>query len=130
MPAAEAIVAALSNATDTMIVAPADGNADAVPERVADVPMYFADPLVRRAASLQKTRSAKAPVVRANAATLARLQLAAGDAARVRRGAGEAMLKIVADATVPDGCVRIAAAHPTTSMLGPMFGPIAVEAPA
>jgi NADH-quinone oxidoreductase subunit G len=99
-----------------------------VSERVADVPMYFADPLVRRAASLQKTRNALPPAVRANAATLARLQLADGDAARVRRGEGEAMLKVVADASVPDGCVRIAAAHPTTSMLGPMFGPIAVEA--
>jgi hypothetical protein len=28
---------------------------------------------------------------------------------------------------VPDGCVRVAAAHATTSMLGPMFGPIGVE---
>jgi NADH-quinone oxidoreductase subunit G len=127
LPAAEAIVAALSNATDTAVVAPANVDA-AAPERVADVPMYFADPLVRRAASLQRTRNARPPVVRANMATLARLQLADGDAARVRRGTGEAMLKVVADATVPDGCVRIAAAHPTTSMLGPMFGPIAVEA--
>jgi NADH-quinone oxidoreductase subunit G len=126
LPPPEAIAAALSNATGTAIGIPADD--DAVPERVADVPMYFADPLVRRAASLQKTRNALPPSVRANAATLARLQLTDGDAARVRRGQGEAMLKVVADATVPDGCVRIAAAHPTTIMLGPMFGPIAVEA--
>ena len=126
LPQPEAIAAALSNATGTAIVMPADS--DAVLERVADVPIYFADPLVRRAASLQKTRAALPPAVRANAATLARLELAEGDAARVRRGEGEAMLKIVADPGVPDGCVRIAAAHPTTSMLGPMFGSIAVEA--
>jgi NADH-quinone oxidoreductase subunit G len=126
LPAAEAIAAGLSNATGTAIGAPA--STDAVPERVADVPMYFADPLVRRAASLQKTRNARPPAVRASAATLARLQLADGDAARVRRGEGEAMLKVVADPSVPDGCVRIAAAHPTTSMLGPMFGSIVVEA--
>jgi NADH-quinone oxidoreductase subunit G len=126
LPQPEAIAAALSNATSTAIVTP--GDPDAVPERVADVPIYFADPLVRRAASLQKTRSALPPAVRANASTLARLQLADGDAARVRRGEGEAMLKVVADASVPDGCVRIAAAHPATSMLGPMFGSIAVEA--
>ena len=126
LPAAEAIAAALSNATDAAIGAPADGGD--TPERVADVPMYFSDPLVRRAVSLQKTRNARPPVVRANAQTLARLHLADGDAARVRRGEGEAMLKVVADAGVPDGCVRIAAAHPTTSMLGAMFGPIAVEA--
>jgi NADH-quinone oxidoreductase subunit G len=126
LPQPEAIAAALSNATSTAIVTP--GDPDAVPERVADVPIYFADPLVRRAASLQKTRSALPPAVRANASTLARLQLADGDAARVRRGEGEAMLKVVADASVPDGCVRIAAAHPATGMLGPMFGSIAVEA--
>ena len=126
LPQPEAIAAALSNATSTAIVMP--GDPDAVPERVADVPIYFADPLVRRAASLQKTRTALPPAVRANASTLARLQLADGDAARVRRGEGEAMLKVVADASVPDGCVRIAAAHPATSMLGPMFGSIAVEA--
>jgi NADH-quinone oxidoreductase subunit G len=126
LPQPEAIAAALSNATSTAIVTP--GDPDAVPERVADVPIYFADPLVRRAASLQKTRSALPPAVRANASTLARLQLADGDAARVRRGEGEAMLKVVADASVPDGCVRIAAAHPATRTLGPMFGSIAVEA--
>jgi NADH-quinone oxidoreductase subunit G len=126
LPQPEAIAAALSNATSTAIVTP--GDPDAVPERVADVPIYFADPLVRRATSLQKTRSALPPAVRANASTLARLQLADGDAARVRRGEGEAMLKVVADASVPDGCVRIAAAHPATGMLGPMFGSIAVEA--
>jgi NADH-quinone oxidoreductase subunit G len=37
------------------------------------------------------------------------------------------MMKIALDASVPDGCVRVAAAHASTSMLGPMFGPIAVE---
>jgi len=126
LPAAEVIAAALSNATGIAIGPPADDQP--VLERIADVPMYFSDPLVRRATSLQKTRSAVPPVVRANAQTLARLQLADGDAARVRRGEGEAMLKVVADASVPDGCVRIAAAHRTTSVLGPMFGPIAVEA--
>ncbi len=55
-------------------------------ERVADVPIYFADPLVRRAASLQQTRDAEAPTARMNAATLAKLGLAAGDEVRVRAG--------------------------------------------
>ena len=126
LPSADAIATALSNETATAITVPADDQP--VLERIAEVPMYFADPLVRRATSLQKTRIAQPPVVRANARTLARLQLADGDAARVRRGEGEAMLKVVVDAGVPDGCARIAAAHRTTSMLGPMFGPIAVEA--
>ena len=125
---AEAIAAALSNATSIAIV-----HAGAMPtpvlERVADVPIYFADPLVRRAASLQKTRR------RARAGRARQRSDAGAPAAGRRRrrracasGDGEAMLTVVADAGVPDGCVRIAAAHPTTSTLGPMFGPIAVEA--
>ncbi|MDX9838516.1 MAG: NADH-quinone oxidoreductase subunit NuoG, partial [Azoarcus sp.] len=38
-------------------------------ERVADVPIYFADPLVRRAPSLQKTKDAAAPVARMSSST-------------------------------------------------------------
>ncbi len=37
------------------------------------------------------------------------------------------MLPAMLDPGVPDGCVRVAAAHPATRTLGPMFGPIAVE---
>ena len=46
----------------------------------------------------------------------------------MRQSGGEAMLKVVADAGVPDGSVRIAAGHPATSGLGPMFGPVTLEA--
>jgi NADH-quinone oxidoreductase subunit G len=38
------------------------------------------------------------------------------------------MLKASLDNGVPDGCVRVATAHISTRTLGPMFGPIAVEA--
>ena len=82
---------------------------------------------VRRAASLQKTRDAKLPAARMNAATLSRLKLEDGAAVSVRQGGGEAMLTVALDAGVPEGCVRIAAAHPATRTLGPMFGHVAVE---
>jgi NADH-quinone oxidoreductase subunit G len=97
-------------------------------ERVTDVPIYFADPLVRRATSLQKTADARAPVARANAATLARLKLTAGGTVRLRQGKGEAELAVALDAGLPDGCLRVPAGHRATSMLGEMFGPITVEA--
>jgi NADH-quinone oxidoreductase subunit G len=133
LPSQDEITARLSNATrtaiDSRVAADAnhgDGGVRA-PERVADVPIYFTDPLVRRAPSLQKTRDARAPLARVNAATLAALKLIDGGAARVRQAGGEAMMKIAVDASVPDGCVRVAAGHATTSMLGPMFGPIGVE---
>jgi len=97
-------------------------------ERVTDVPIYFSDPLVRRATSLQKTADARAPLVRASAATLARMKLAAGATARLRQDGGEAILTVAVDEGVPDGCVRVAAGHRATSTLGAMFGPITVEA--
>ena len=96
-------------------------------QRVADVPVYFADPLVRRAAALQKTRDAQPPSARMNAETLQALALADGAQVRVRQGSGEAVLTARADETVPAACVRVAAAHVSTAALGDMFGAINVE---
>jgi NADH-quinone oxidoreductase subunit G len=128
LPQAGDLRGMLSNATQTALEAPAAPAGANGLERIADVPIYAADPLVRRAVSLQKTRDAKPPAARMNAATLARLKLAEGAAVSVRQGRGEAMLTAALDPGVPEGCVRIAAAHPATRMLGPMFGSIAVEA--
>ncbi|MCX8087531.1 MAG: NADH-quinone oxidoreductase subunit NuoG [Rhodocyclaceae bacterium] len=94
-------------------------------ERIADVPIHFADPLVRRAKSLQATRDAAPPTARMNAATLAKLGLSAGDTVKV--GAGETALPVALDAGVPEGCVRIAAAHASTLAVGPLFGPLDVR---
>jgi NADH-quinone oxidoreductase subunit G len=96
-------------------------------ERVADVPIYAADPLVRRAASLQKTRDAAVPTARMSAATLARLGVQAGGQVRVKLDGGEAVLAATLDAGLPDDCVRVAAAHAATANLGALFGAITVE---
>jgi NADH-quinone oxidoreductase subunit G len=125
LPAADNITALLSNVTRVAIETLAAPPSEL--ERIADVPIYAADPLVRRARSLQKTRDAERPVVRINPTTLATLRVGEVGAVLVRQGGGEAILQVAVDLGVPDGCVRIAAAHPATSMLGPMFGPIAVE---
>jgi NADH dehydrogenase subunit G (EC 1.6.5.3) len=95
-------------------------------QRVADVPIHFADPLARRAPSLQKTRDAAPPAARMNAATLAKLGLSAGVQVKVSLG-GTATLLAQLDAGVPDGCVRVAAGHELTSGLGPMQGELTVE---
>jgi NADH-quinone oxidoreductase subunit G len=62
-----------------------------------------------------------------NAATLAQAGVADAAQVRVRQGQGEALLFAKADETVPAGCVRVAAAHASTAMLGDMFGSITVE---
>jgi NADH-quinone oxidoreductase subunit G len=123
---AEAIAARLSNALEGAAIelAPAGGNGL---ERVADVPIYSADPLVRRAGSLQQTADAAPPRAFANGALIARLGLAAGSRVRVKQEGGEAVLELVRDERLPDGVVRVAAAHASTAGLGAMFGEIALE---
>jgi NADH-quinone oxidoreductase subunit G len=96
-------------------------------QRVADVPIYFSDAIVRRAASLQQTRDAAAPRAWMNAALLAKLGLKDGQTVKVRQGDGEAVVNAACDDRLPQDCVRLAAAHPATSKLGPMSGEIAVE---
>ena len=95
-------------------------------ERIAEVGVYAGDPLVRRAASLQKTKDARlSAAARFNAATLAARGLAAGDRVRVRQGGGEAVLVTAIDNAVPDGCVRIARGLRETAPLGE--GDLSVE---
>jgi NADH-quinone oxidoreductase subunit G len=100
-------------------------------ERIADVPIYFSDPLVRRAPALQKTRDAAAPTARMSAKTLAEAGLVAGSPVRLRQqsgsASGEAVLTAVVDDGVPERCIRVSVGHPSTAALGEMFGAISVE---
>lgn len=95
--------------------------------RVADVPMYFADTLVRRAPSLQLTKEAQAPCAVMHPETLQANGLQEGDTARFTQKDGEAVLAVRADATLPKTVVFISAAHHSTATLGAMAGEIQVE---
>jgi len=120
------IAARLANGTRVALARPAAG-AQGI-ERVADVPIYFADPLVRRAPSLQQTADAVPPRARMSAETLRQLGVAEGAAVRIRQGRGEAVLLAAVDAAVPAGVVRIAAAHASTCALEGLSGPISIGA--
>jgi NADH-quinone oxidoreductase subunit G len=96
-------------------------------ERIAEVPIYFSDGIVRRAESLQLTKDAREPRAMLSSQTAARLGLTAGVKVKVRQGTGEAVVSMVIDELVPANCVRLATAHPLTSALGPMFGDLAME---
>ncbi len=96
-------------------------------ERIGDVPIHFADPLVRRAPSLQATHDAVAPQAWMNAGTLASLGVAEGDQVRVTQGEASVLLFAGENARVPDGAVRIPAAHVLTANLGPVTGTVRVE---
>ena len=101
--------------------------ADAPLERVADVPIYATDAIVRRAESLQQTADANAPLLTISAQLAKQLGLSAGAFALVRQGEGSAILPASIDARLPANVVRVAAAHIATSTLGAMFGAITVE---
>jgi NADH-quinone oxidoreductase subunit G len=93
-------------------------------QRIADVPIYFADALVRRAQSLQRTADAAVPVASMSGALLVRLGLRQADRVHISANGGEAVLEVRRDDRVPPDCVRIPAAHPLTSALGSMFGEV------
>ena len=116
----------LDNGVEGVVVSTATASSAAL-ERVTDVPIHFADPLVRRAEALQKTRDAAAPSARISPATMEALGVAAGDRVRVAQGAATAELIVQADPGLAAGCVRIAAAHVSTSKLGGMSGDLSVE---
>jgi NADH-quinone oxidoreductase subunit G len=96
-------------------------------ERVADVPIYAADSLVRRAASLQLTADAREPVAGLSTVLWQALGLQPGDKVVVGQGDAVTLLAAREDSTLAPTAVRIAAGHPSTRALGPMFGPLTVE---
>lgn len=123
---AKPVAGRLSNATAAQTAAPAAAAGGI--ERLADVPIYHADPIVRRAGALQLTAASRAAVRAGLPADLfEQLGLAAGDAVRVTQGQGSVVLPAVLDRTLASGVVRVPAATEASAQLGPMFGAVSVE---
>ncbi len=97
-------------------------------ERVAEVPIYQTDAVVRRSPSLQMTQDAALPVARMHSRLIAKLGLQENGRVSVRQTACALTLKVQRDDLLPDTCVRIPSGHPLTAGLGPMFGAITAEA--
>ncbi|AOI58063.1 NADH-quinone oxidoreductase subunit NuoG [Burkholderia diffusa] len=118
----------LSNQTSVAPARVAAAAANGGFERLADVPIYHADALVRRAGALHLTAAAKA----ANAAALPaglfdKLGLKEGDAVRVRQGERAVQLPAVRDANLAETVVRVSAATPAGAALGSLSGELVVE---
>jgi NADH-quinone oxidoreductase subunit G len=123
---AKPIADRLSNTTIAQTVAPAATTAGV--ERLADVPIYHADPIVRRAGSLQLTAAARAAVRAGLPADLyAQLGLTNGDAVRVTQGQSSVVLPAVLDKSLTSGVIRVSAATEASAQLGAMFGAVSVE---
>jgi NADH-quinone oxidoreductase subunit G len=97
-------------------------------ERIADVPIYHADPLVRRAGSLHLTQAARnANTIGLPAGLFDKLGLKDGDAVRVRQGERSVQVPAVRDANLAETVVRVSAATPAGAALGSLFGELLVE---
>ncbi len=104
-------------------------------ERLAEVPIYAVDPIVRRAPSLQQTNDALQAVrARMNGATMARCGLQAGDQVlfgqQLAGCSGEAVLELVLDDRLADGVVRVPTGVAETSALPAGAGLIRIGRPA
>ena len=97
-------------------------------ERVADVPIYHADPLVRRGLALSRSAYGKQAHVRMNAETAKQLNLLDGANVKVTQGVGSAISTLSVDASVPNGAVRVPIATELSALLGATTDPISVAA--
>jgi NADH-quinone oxidoreductase subunit G len=114
----------LNNSLKAFVAKPADAKSGL--QRIGEVPAYHADAIVRRAAALQKTVAAALQGAWMNAETLASVGVAEGVDVSISQGAGSVVLKAMRDDRLPAGCVRVAAGHPATAMLGGMLDEIVV----
>lgn len=96
-------------------------------QRIGEVPIYQADPIVRRAESLQLTQDALPPKAWVSSGVLERLDVAVGTFVKITQGSETVQLEIACDEKLPADCVRIPCAHPNTTALGDLFGEIQVE---
>jgi NADH-quinone oxidoreductase subunit G len=120
-----AIASRLSNHTEVSVQLPSTVINGL--QRVADVPIYSADALVRRAESLQRTADAQYPVVGLPSALWQQLGLVVGDSVKLSQGGDTAVLVAKEDVSLAADTVRVSAGHAATTPLGAMFGAITVE---
>ncbi len=115
-------LAAPATAAEARIALPGNAAAERGLERIADVPIYATDPIVRRAPALQMTADAQPPVAGVPSELAAELGIADGTRVRVSSASGAVVLKARVDPSLASNVVRVAAAHPLTVPLGAMSG--------
>ncbi len=95
--------------------------------RVAEVPIYAADSLVRRARSLQLSPLAQPVEVRLHPDMARDLGVAEREQVQVRQNGAAIDLPLVLDESVPRGCAWIPAGLYASVALGPAVGPVAIQ---
>ena len=95
--------------------------------RVADVPIYSTDALVRRSPALQKTGDAASFLARISHAQAAQLGLSDGESVSVVQGDARQVCTVVTDTRVPESTVWLSCGTAKAAMLGASIGPVSLE---
>ena len=119
-------ISKLSNTVKAMLGRSLPGSAGGL-ERIADLPIYRSDAIVRRSQPLQEMSVSAQPQARVNPLTIAQLGVSDGDMVRVRSELGEVMVGLKADAGTPVDAVRLAAGFEQTAALGSVHGQLKME---
>jgi NADH-quinone oxidoreductase subunit G len=96
-------------------------------QRIAELPLYRVDPVVRRAPALQKTRDNPGALAGMNPREAQKQGVGGSARVRVIAGGESVTLDFLIDRRIPDGCVYIPAGYPETAALG-AAGTVHVEA--
>jgi NADH-quinone oxidoreductase subunit G len=95
-------------------------------QRIADLPIYAVDSIVRRAASLQRADATDHVAVRINNATARQQGVADAKRVTVKQGEHQVILPLKIDDRIPDGCLLLSMAIQAASGLGMHTGPVSV----
>ncbi|MGN6669733.1 MAG: NADH-quinone oxidoreductase subunit NuoG [Trinickia sp.] len=118
----------LNNRTTAAVARGAQAKTNGALERIADVAIYHADALVRRAPSLHLTMAARtANAIGLPAALFDKLGLKEGDTVRVRQGDRTVQAGATRDAALAETAVRVSAGTLLGAALGGLFGELVVE---
>lgn len=112
----------LKNIDETLTISEVHGI-----QRIGEVPTYQADPIVRRAESLQCTQDAAPPKAWMTIAMLEKFGVKAGDQIIIKQGEKSLSIETAHDEKLPFNCIRLAGSHPRTYGLGALFGELEVE---
>ena len=118
----------LSNDVDSATITTVEINTTQELHRASDVPMYAADAVVRRAASLQQTVDAQSLCVRLNSAEAERLGVSAASTVTVKQGDSSAVLELVIDDSIPNASAWIPMAVEGNDALGSVSSAVSIEA--
>ena len=96
-------------------------------QRIASLPLYAVDAVVRRAEALQKTPDGDVTALCLNSTDATALGLATGDKAVVTQGSASAKLKVIVSDAVAEGAALLSMAIEETLPLGAANGSLTVS---